>query len=291
MSKEKKLKRKVRNSYIISTISIALVLFLLGSVGYLILSALDVTDKMKENISVYVMLKDNTTEEQKQNIKKNLLAQEAVRDAVFVSKDEAAEEFRRHEGSDFDSFLEFNPLPDSYEVKLSAAGPDIEKMSAFEKEAMKWEGVDEVVYQRSIVEEIGRNINKFNIILLTFGAALLLISIILLNNTIRVTIFSKRYIISTMKLVGATKGFIRKPFIRSAILQGINSAFIATLMFAGLVWGLHEGLPELNFKGDQIQAAWIIGGMFVTGILISLLFTIFAVNKFIKLPTGAIHYY
>lgn len=291
MQDNRKLKRKVRNSYIISTVSIALVLFLLGSVGYLILTALDATDRMKESVSLYVMLDSGVTPELAEDIGALLKEEEAVREVVFVSKDQAAADFREYAGSDFSEFLDFNPLPDSYEVKLSTAGSSEDMLADFERRVAGWEGVDEVVYQRNVVSQIGSNINKFNLILLVFGAALLVISLILLNNTIRVTIYSKRYIISTMKLVGAKKWFIIKPFAGSALLQGIYAAILAAAMFLVLIWGLHEGLPEIRFAAGRIQIAIIIGGMFILGILISLLFTIFAVNKFVKMPTNAIHLY
>ncbi|MCD7969494.1 MAG: permease-like cell division protein FtsX [Alistipes sp.] len=290
MQENKRLKRKVRNSYIISTVSIALVLFLLGSVSYLIFSALDITDRMKKNVSVYVMLEE-IDPGRRAEIERMLGVQEAVREVVFVSKDEAAAEFRSEGGGNFEEFLGFNPLPDSFEVKLSAAGPDIEKMREFERTVLAWEGIDKVVYQRGVIENIGRNINRFNLILIVFGGALLVISVILLNNTIRVSIYSKRYIISTMKLVGATRGFILRPFAGSAVAQGIWSALIACAMFVGLVYGLKQGLPEINFSGANGFVLWIMAGMVVLGILISLVFTIFAVNKFIKLPTGAVNYY
>lgn len=290
MQENKRLKRKVRNSYIISTVSIALVLFLLGSVSYLIFSALDITDRMKKNVSVYVMLEE-IDPGRRAEIERMLGVQEAVREVVFVSKDEAAAEFRSEGGGNFEEFLGFNPLPDSFEVKLSAAGPDIEKMREFERTVLAWEGIDKVVYQRGVIENIGRNINRFNLILIVFGGALLVISVILLNNTIRVSIYSKRYIISTMKLVGATRGFILRPFAGSAVAQGIWSVLIACAMFVGLVYGLKQGLPEINFSGANGFVLWIMAGMVVLGILISLVFTIFAVNKFIKLPTGAVNYY
>ncbi|MCD8172529.1 MAG: permease-like cell division protein FtsX [Alistipes sp.] len=289
MQENRRLKRKVRNSYIISTVSISLVLFLLGSVSYLIVSALDVTDRMKKNISVYVNLEDITPDEQAV-IRTRLLNQEAVSDVVFISKDQAAEEFRTEAG-DFVEFLGYNPLPDAFEVKLSASGPDVEKMREFEREVSSWYGVNEVDYQRGVLEKIGPNINTFNMVLLFFGGALLVISLILLNNTIRVSIYSKRYIISTMKLVGATRGFIIRPFAGSAVMQGIWSALIATAMFAGMLYGIHRGLPEISFSGADAQAVYIVAGMFLAGIIISLFFTIFAVNKFVRLPTGAVNYY
>lgn len=291
MYENRKLKRKVRNSYIISTVSISLVLFLLGSVGYLILSALGATDRMKESIAVNVWLDEGLEPEAVKELGVRLEAMEGVREAVFVSKEEALKEFEELSKSDPVGFLEYNPLPDSYEVRFSAFGAEGETLAGFEKTVLEWEGIDSVVYQRNVIEKIGTNINKFNMILLLFGGALLIISLILLNNTIRVSIYSKRYVISTMKLVGATKWFIMKPFLGSAILQGIYAGLIATLMFGAMVWGLHEGLPEIRFGANGMELVWITAGMFVLGVLISLLFTTFAVNKFVRMQTNKIHMY
>lgn len=287
----RKLRRKVRNSYIISTVSVAMVLFLLGSVGYLIMSALDASDRLRESVSVFVMLDDGAGDARKEEIGQQLLAYDRVKEAVYTSKDEAAAEFREYAGEDFMKFLDHNPLPASFEVKFSADGPEAPDLRAFEKEVSSWNGVDEVVYQKSVIEDVMSNITVFNLILLLFGATLLVISLILLNNTIRVTVFSKRYVIGTMKMVGATKGFIMKPFLRSALLQGVYAALVATAMFAAMLWGLHEGLPEVRFSADREQLLWVVGGMLAVGIFISLVFTIFAVNKFIKLPARAVHYY
>ncbi len=287
----KRLKRKVRNSYIISTVSIALVLFLLGSVGYLILNALSATDRMKERMTVYVMLKDGLREGQRDSVAMKLAACDGVRETLFVSKAEAAEEFREFVGSDFESFLQENPLPDSYEVRLHARMSDKETVARLEKEVSAWPEVDEVVYQKNVLEQITTNINKFNLILLLFGGALLVIAMILLNNTIRVTIFSKRYVISTMKLVGATRWFIMKPFLGSSVLHGIYAALIAGVMFVGMIVGLNEGLPEVHFIADQMLILWILVAMLVLGVLISFVFTAFAVRKFIRMHTNGIYLY
>lgn len=291
MYENKKLKRKVRNSYIISTVSVSLVLFLLGSVGYLILSAMGATERMKESIAVYVMIKDGASEEAMQDVGAKLKAIEGVRDIKFVSKEEALKDFKEFSKSDPKAFLDFNPLPDSYEVHFSAYGAQGDALPAFEQTVTGWKEVDEIVYQRNVIDQVATNINKFNLILLLFGVALLFISLILLNNTIRVSIYSKRYVISTMKLVGATKGFIMKPFLGSAVLQGIYAALIAIMMFGALVWGLHEGLPEIRFGADNMELIFISAGMLVLGVLISLLFTAFAVSKFVRMRTDKIHMY
>ena len=257
----KSLRRKVRNSYIISTISIALVLFLLGSVGYLIFNAVRATDLMKENVAIHLMIKQGTSDERIAEIGRELGAHEAVKEVTFVPKAVAAENFKEQIGSDFVEFLAFNPLPDAYEVKLHAQYSDKDYVRKFEKEAASWNGIEEVVYQRAVVEQIGSNINKFNLVLLLFGGALLVIALILLNNTIRLTIYSKRYLINTMKLVGASKWFIMKPFLLRSILHGVYAWLIAAAMFLALVAGLGEGLPEVTFLAESRPVYYVLCGM------------------------------
>ena len=287
----KSLRRKVRNSYIISTISIALVLFLLGSVGYLIFNAVRATDLMKENVAIHLMIKQGTSDERIAEIGREIGAHEAVKEVTFVPKAVAAENFKEQIGSDFVEFLAFNPLPDAYEVKLHAQYSDKDYVRKFEKEAASWNGIEEVVYQRAVVEQIGSNINKFNLVLLLFGGALLVIALILLNNTIRLTIYSKRYLINTMKLVGASKWFIMKPFLLRSILHGVYAWLIAAAMFLALVAGLGEGLPEVTFLAESRPVYYVLCGMLLLGILISALFTLFAVNKFVRMNTTKINLY
>ena len=287
----KSLRRKVRNSYIISTISIALVLFLLGSVGYLIFNAVRATDLMKENVAIHLMIKQGTSDERIAEIGRELGAHEAVKEVTFVPKAVAAENFKEQIGSDFVEFLAFNPLPDAYEVKLHAQYSDKDYVRKFEKEAASWNGIEEVVYQRAVVEQIGSNINKFNLVLLLFGGALLVIALILLNNTIRLTIYSKRSLINTMKLVGASNWFIMKPFLLRSILHGVYAWLIAAAMFLALVAGLGEGLPEVTFLAESRPVYYVLCGMLLLGILISALFTLFAVNKFVRMNTTKINLY
>ena len=291
MDNNKRIRRKVRNAYIISTVSVALVLFLLGSVGYLILGALGTTQRLKESMTVYVMLSDTVSAQTTTAIGEKLTANRSVRETKFIGKDQAAQEFQEFLGDDFIEFLDQNPLPDAYELKMTAAASDKASLEALEKEVSTWDGVNEVVYQRGVLEQIGQNINKFNLILLLFGGTLLIIALILLNNTIRVTIFAKRYIINTMKLVGATRWFIMRPFLGRSILQGIYAGLICWVMLAVMMMGLHEGLPEVRFVSDQLYLAYIFGGTMVGGILISLIFTTFAVRKFVRMNSSKLHMY
>lgn len=287
----KRLRRKVRNSYFISTVSISLVLFLLGSVGYLIMNALRATEQMQESMTIYVMLDNDISTDDANAVGTRLHAMEEVRDAVFVSKEAAAEDFKHYVGGDFEEFLEYNPLPDSWEVRMKSDYSTREAVEKFEKAALGWQGVDEVVYQKNVVEQIGSNIRSFNLVLLLFGGTLLFISLILLNNTIRVSIFSKRYLINTMKLVGASKGFIMRPFLWDSFKQGLVSGLIATALFMAMIAGLNSKLPDVMMLAGDMPILIIVGAMMAGGVVISLLFTTFALNKFINMNTARIHLY
>lgn len=287
---DRRLKRRVRNSYFISTISIAMVLFLLGSVSYLILNALNATQRLKESVTIFVMLSSDRTEEQTEELRKTIEAQDIVREVVYVSKEQAAEQFIAESGENFSDFIDFNPLPDSFEVGLKASSPEMEPVEEFARRIEAVPGVYEVDYQKSVVEQINTNLGKFELVLLFFGGVLLVISLILLSNTIRMTIIAKRHTINTMKLVGANRGFILRPFLGSAVLHGLYAGLIATAMFALLVFGLKEGIPEIRFIADNILLAAIAGGMIVLGIVISLLFTLFAVNRAVNQPSSKAYF-
>lgn len=287
---DKRLNRKVRNSYIISTVSVAMVLFLLGAVSFLIFNALKASDRLKESISVYVMLDNDIDAQRAMELQKEIGAREEVKKITFIPKSQAAKEFKEYIGNDFEEFLSENPLPDSFEIGLRAEGSDKQTISEFERQVTALQGVDEVVYQKNIIEQIGTNINKFNLIILLFGGALLVISLILLNNTLRMTIVARRQLINTMKLVGATRMFIKRPFLISAAKHGIYAGLLASLMFVGMVAGLREGLPEINLA-DNVLSLSIIGCMIIGGVIISVIFTAAAVDKFIKMPTGKMYMY
>lgn len=287
----KKIKRKVRNAYLVSTVSIAMVLFLLGGVGYFIIGALGASDRIRESVAVMVMLGDNTEPQTAEAVKHSLESEESIKEVRFISKDEAAADFKAYMGDDFEEFLDMNPLPDSFEITMNAGSSDKDAVAALEQKILALDGVSEVVYQRNLIDQIGSNINKFNLILLMFGATLLIISLILLNNTIRVTIFSKRNIINTMKMVGATRGFIMRPFLANSVYQGIYAGLISWIMLALMIMGLYEGLPEVRFVQENTQLLLIFGGMMVGGIAISLLFTTFAVRKFLRMNSNNIHIY
>ena len=293
MKDDKRLKRKVRNSYIVSNISIALVLFLLGSVGYLMTAAMQVARTLQESVTVTVELRNGADEKQKESLRKRFEANELVSHVEYSSKDDKLNDtdFRQMFEQEFEAILEENPLLDSFELTLSADSADPDKLETFIAQIAELDGVDRVSYPAQTVERLHATIAKIRLVLLLFGGALLVISLILLNNTIRLAIFSKRYLINTMKLVGATKWFIMRPFLGSSITQGILSGIIASALFLTAVYGLNEGGPELMSLAETMKIGIIVGGMVLGGILISLCFTFFAVNKFVNMKSNKIYLY
>ncbi len=293
MKENKRLKRRVRNSYIISTVSIALVLFLLGTVGYLLSAAVKTADSLQNRAMVTVELKRDILPEQRESIEKQLAAKEFVSSVEFSSKEDKAadEQFREMFGSDFEEVLGENPLLDSYEILLDGGAIDAGQMERFVGEVKAMKGVSDVVVPLGMVEQINSTISSVRLVLLVFGAVLLVISLILLNNTIRVSIFSKRYIINTMKLVGATKWFIMRPFLASSIAQGLWAGVAAAILFVTVVWRIDRSMPELNSLTQLSQTGVILAAMIAGGVVISLLFTTFAVNKFVNMKSNKIHLY
>lgn len=293
MKDDKRLKRKVRNSYIVSTISVTLVLFLLGSVGYLMVAAMKVADTLQQNIPVSVELKNDVSEERREQITKQLSDKELVRTIAYVSKEDKLEdaEFRKMFDSEFEEILSENPLLNSFELTLTAKSSDKELIDKFIATISKIKGVDRVSYPALMAERLHSTVNKIRLVLVLFGGALLVISLILLGNTIRLAIFSKRYLINTMKLVGATKWFIMKPFLINSITQGILAGVGASLLFAVTIYGLNEAIPEFTDIAAGSKVAVIILSMVAGGVVISALFTSLALNKFINMKSNKIHLY
>ena len=288
MKDDKRLKRKVRNSYIVSTVSIMLVLFLLGSVGYLMVAAMKVAQTLQESIAVTVELQNGISDQQRETINKRLTAEELVATVAYVTKEEKADdaEFRKMFESEFEEILDENPLLDSFELTLTAESADKELLDGFIASVSGIAGVERVSYPALMAERLHATVGKIRLVLLLFGGAL-----ILLSNTIRLAIFSKRYLINTMKLVGATKWFIMKPFLGSSITQGILAGLGASLLFGLSVFGLNEAVPELTTIAESGKIAVILGAMIAGGVVISGLFTVAALNKFVNMKSNKIYLY
>ena len=285
MKDDKRLKRKVRNSYI--------VLFLLGSVGYLMTAALKVAHSLQESITVTVELNSEISDNRRAEIEKQLAEEIIVSSIRFSSRTEKAEdeEFRKMFGAEFEEVLPENPLLDSFELTLSAASEDQELLDDFITAVERIPGIEHVSYPARMAQRLHATVNKIRLVLILFGGALLVISLILLSNTIRLAIFSKRYLINTMKLVGATKWFIMKPFLGSSITQGIIAGVAAAMLFCLAVYGLNEAVPELMTFAEIRKITIILGAMIGGGVVISGLFTFAALNKFVNMKSNKIYLY
>lgn len=268
-----------------------MVLFLLASVGYIIWNLSKATDNIKERMTLYVMMEEGAADQVTEEVGFKLRSTEGVRDVRFISKSEAAADFKGFAGGNFEEFLEYNPLPASFEVRLAASESPKELVATIETQALTWKGVDEVIYQQGMVESMDSNLGKFKLLLVLFGGVLLLISLILLKNTIRMSVFSRREIISTMKLVGASKSFIRRPFMWDSLWMGLAAATLASLMFWGMLMALSEGMPYLVLVSGGTVMAMIFGGIYVGGVVLSMLFTSLTLGKFIRMNSAKVHIY
>ncbi len=293
MENNRRIKRKVRQSYIVSTISIALVLFLLGAVSYLMTAAMGVADSLQESVTLIVELDNGLTEERKGEIKEMLAANPMAAEVNYISKEEKLndEEFRKIFAVEFEEVLDENPLLDSFEVRLNAQSERRSALDLFISEMEDKAGVAHISYPAELIEKVHSTIGKVRPVLLAFALVLLVISLTLLNNTIRLAIFSKRYLINTMKLVGATKWFIIKPFLGDSIKQGIWSGVIAAALFGAMIYGIDRNMPFLSSPELLEAATAILAGMIIVGVSVSLLFTLFAVNKFVNMKSNKIYLY
>ena len=291
MRNDKRLKRKVRRSYIVSTISISLVIFLMGTVGYMLSAAITTAHTLRSSITLSAELDNSIGEERRTQIEQQIGSFEGVESVIYSPKESKIEdeEFRKMFATEIESILEENPLRNSFEVAIgtrdkAATDALVDKLSAIE-------GVVYVAYPASTIEQLHSTITKITIILAAFGGALLIISLILLNNTIRLAIFSRRYLINTLKLVGATKGYIMRPFLATAAKQGLWAGLVASLLFVGSLASLSGAMPEIIATAELIKIAIVVGTMILTGLVISLLFTTFAVGKFVNMKSNKIYLY
>lgn len=291
MKNDKRIKRKVLRSYIVSTVSISLVLFLLGSVGYMLTAAIGTAFSLRENITISAELDNSLSQEQKDKIAASLQKMTQVRKVEYVDKNTKIEdaEFRRMFASEIEEILAENPLRNSFEVAIITN--DREKMDELVDEISAIEGVIYVAYPAATIERLHSTIYKITILLMAFGSALFVISLILLNNTIRLAIYSRRYLINTLKLVGATKGYIMRPFLATAAKQGLWAGVLASMLFGGALAALSGAIPEIITMSELIKIGIIVGAMILTGLIISLLFTTIAVNKFVNMKSNKIFLY
>ncbi len=283
-------KRRLQTSYLTSIVSTTLVLLMLGVLGLIVLHAQKLSNHVKENIGIRVIIKDDSREAGILQLQKFLDATEYSKSTEYITKEKAAADLKEELGEDFIDFLGFNPLPSSIDLRLKAEYANMESIEAIEKELMANKNVKEVFYQKSLVQAINQNVKKISILLLGFSGLLLLIAIALINNTIRLSVYSKRFLIKSMLLVGATQSFIRKPFLIQGIIQGIYSSVFALILISGIIYFAQLELPELiDFQDTNLFISLIVL-VVATGILISWLSTYSALRKFLNMKTDDLYY-
>ncbi len=287
------LRGRVRRSYVVSTVSIALVLFLLGTVGYLMGTVMTTAAELRRSVTMLVELEDNLPQERRDSIATVLQSSDMVAEVKFVSKDEklADEEFYKAFAIDIKDVVDENPLPDSFDVTLSALSADRSALEAFVEQTSTVEGVELVTYPELFLEKMHSLLDTLQLVLLLFGGTMLVISLILLANTIRLAIFSRREEIATMKLVGATKWFIMRPFVGKSAMQGLCAGLLATALFAAAMYGLNVGIPEMGIEAQLVRLGIIAGAMVCLGIVVAVVFTLIASSRFVNMNSNNIHLY
>lgn len=285
-----RLKRRLVRSYLTSTISITLVLFLVGILSLLVLNAERLSEYVREHVGFTLVLHDHVRDVEVLRLQKVLSATPYVKSTEFIGKEEAAARLAEDLGEDFTGFLGFNPLFSSIDVKLYAEYMQPDSLVLLENKFLEFPEIQEVFYQRDLVKIINENVQRISLFLLVFSLSLLFIFTTLINNTIRISIYSQRFIINTMKLVGATRPFIRRPFVMRSISYGLLAGLIANGALLLLIHSFQE-----DFKGildlrqiDTIGITFAIVLLF--GVLISWLSTLLAVNKFLRLRFEELYY-
>src|ERR1700733_1467299 len=275
--------KKTKTIYISTVFGIAMVLSMVGLLGLILVEAHNLSNYVKENIVLNVYVDDAAHETDVMQLQKQIQADPIVKDAEYVTKEQAAHNLQKDLGEDFVKFLGYNPLSQSIDVYLKAEyanNPDIER---FKTELLKNPMVKEVKYQKSLVDQMNDNITTVSLVILAFAAIFVILSVALINNTIRLAIYSQRFLIKSMQLVGATKGFIRKPFLLYGIWHGLLGALIAILILVGTLSLAYKEVPDLVILRSYPEFGAIFVLIVGLGIFISGFSTYLAVNKFLRL--------
>jgi cell division transport system permease protein len=262
---------------------------MLGLLGMVVLHAKKISDYVKENIGFSIMIKEGVKESSIFTLKKKLDTEAYVKSTEYITRERAAEEFSKELGEDFVGFLGYNPLLPSIDLRLKADYANPDSVRRIEKMLMELPEVKEVDYHRPLVDEINKNVSKISLVILGVSLILLFIAVALINNTIRLSVYAKRFLIRSMQLVGATQGFIRHPFIRKGILQGFLSGILAIGMLMVVMFFTLQEIPELV----EIEDLWLFGVLFaivlVIGMTISWMSTYFAVRKYLRMKTDNLY--
>lgn len=262
---------------------------MLGLLGLIILYGKKLSDYVRENISISVMLKDNVDDDLVLSLRKRLENTGYVKSSEYITREQAAKDLSKDLGEDFVKFLGYNPLPSSIEIQLKAAYANTDSIARIERKLLANNLVKEVVYQKSLIDQVNSNIRKISLVLLSFSFILLVISIILINNTIKLSIYSRRFLIRSMQLVGATENFIRLPFVKRSIVHGCIAAVLAITGLFGTLVLARQRLPEIGVLQDTGQISIFFAGVMVLGIVLSVFSTWISVNKFLHMKVDNLY--
>ena len=289
-SESKIMRRRLRNADLSSIISISLVLLLVGIASLLLVNARAISDYFKENMQVSVMMKQSVTESDALRYKDELDKADFIRSSVFVSREQGRREMEEMLGEDFLSVFETAPIPVSIDITLNAEYVSADSIEVVKTHIMKSPKVEEVVYQRSLIDTLNANLSKISMVLSVFIALLLFISFVLINNTVRLNVFARRFTIHTMKLVGATKSFIRAPFMVQSLFQGVFAAFVAIMAIVVMLYFIRSEFQQL-FEVFRLELLLVVMGIVVgSGIIICSLSTWLVVNKLVSLKKDELYY-
>jgi cell division transport system permease protein len=284
------MRRRLRNAYLSSVISISLVLLLVGVASMLLVNAKAISDYFKENMQVSVMLKQTIDESEGLKYKEELDKQPFIRSSIFVSREHGRHEMEQLLGEGFLDVFETAPIPVSIDITLNAEYVSADSIEVVKTRILDSQYVEEVVYQRSLVDALNANLSKISMVLSIFIALLLFISFVLINNTVRLNVFARRFTIHTMKLVGATRSFIRAPFLVQSLFQGVFAAVISILALVGGLYFVRNEFEQL-FEVFRMELLLVVLGIvLVSGMLICLLSTWMVVNKLLSLNKDELYY-
>lgn len=283
-------KRRLQSSYISVVISIALVLFMVGVLSLIVLKSTKVANYVKEKVAITLFIKDNVTQKQIKTFRESLLEEEFTKKAIYTSKAQAAKRFSEQIGEDFLEFLGENPLKNGVDIYLKADYVTPEKVAELEQRFQKNAFVADVSYDKPLINLLTKNIKRISFWLLVLSSFFGLVAMILINSSIRLSIYSKRFNIKTMQMVGATKSFIRRPFIFRSLKLGLLGALIALMGIAVIIYYLDKYIPSLNFLEDYVTLAYISGIVILSSLIITWISTFFATQRFLNLQTDELYY-
>lgn len=289
-AEEKAHRKQLISSNVTAVVSVSLVLFMLGLLGLILLYANTMSNYVKENLGFTIYINDNAKDVDIHQFQKYLDASDFVASTKFVTKDEAAEYLEEELGEDFIGFMGYNPLKRSIDVKIKGEHATEDGLLAIESELLENPMIMEIDYPRDLIRTINSNVRKAGVVILLFCGLLSFIALALINNNIRLSVYSKRFIINSMKLVGATQGFIRRPFLIQGLVRGFVGALVANLLLLGIIYFISSNVPELYRLQDMRITATLLGIVVLLGLVISGLSTTFAVRRYLRLNADQLYY-